>query len=238
MCKRNQFTLLELLVVVGVIALLLSLLLPALGVARRKAHEIKCFGSLRQVGAAATMYAFDNNEWLPPATGNYDPLSSLGKLFTYTYAGTTSSGYLSNSSGLLECPSEPSSTWKSTTDVRFLWKANRDSDYLFDYTISGWCTPAGAVVHPYRQLGRALQPSVMAVVADGGRVCHKRVLFQCRLHFAVDKIPAQRGESLVPAARRSMSKGRTTPLTGTISMVRTYGANQKDGHGSGAMDRT
>lgn len=53
---RNAFTLLELLVVVGIVSLLVALLLPAVGRARRHAQEVKCAGNLRVIGQALTMY--------------------------------------------------------------------------------------------------------------------------------------------------------------------------------------
>ena len=92
--REAAFTLVELLVVIGIIALLLAILLPALGKAKKQANTVACAANLRSILQGMRMYAEDNKGWIPgsPSTSgaflwepayNNNNCPSISQIFDY-----------------------------------------------------------------------------------------------------------------------------------------------------------
>lgn len=69
--KGIDFTLIELLIIIAIIAILSGLLLPVLNQAKNKAQDILCLNNLKQIGVFAGVYAGDANGFLPPESNNF-----------------------------------------------------------------------------------------------------------------------------------------------------------------------
>ena len=101
---RAGFTLIELLVVVAIISILAALLLPALKAARESAYSAKCLSNLKQVGAAALMYADDNEGKSPECGGDAGQIVVNGYPWCKWLDGVFT--YVGNKIEVMECPSQ------------------------------------------------------------------------------------------------------------------------------------
>ncbi|MBX2852117.1 MAG: DUF1559 domain-containing protein [Phycisphaeraceae bacterium] len=150
--KRNAFTLIDLLVVISVIAILIALLLPALGKAKQSAKTAQCLANVRQLGVSLRAYAYENNgKLMPMENANAgDPLTAQFNWFIKLTDYIDQTGYAdspdeSSAENIGLCPEAvtPGSTgtaFYAPGDAKTSWVWQ---DYAGSYGVNHWLQPDG-----------------------------------------------------------------------------------------------
>lgn len=152
MPNRKKFTLIELLVVIAIIAVLASMLLPALGKARERAYAISCVEQLKQISLAYQQYTADNEDWTPPAS---NPGSSL-PIYVPIDAGTPV---------LLLRDYLGQPDWKTAKLVNCPGLRSQVSKY-YNTASGSWVTYSYNVNTAKRHLARIPKPTMRVIVVD------------------------------------------------------------------------
>ena len=159
--NERAFTLVELLVVIGIIAVLIALLMPALSAAREQSKSVKCLSNLRSLGQATFMYAAQN--------GGYFPIShnSLGDEWDFTRTpGGIVPGIVWAGGGtnlaVQQCPSYDS---RSTTVTDPYTGYNYNTSYIGGG--AGEVTPLGNPHVRPAKMGLVHRSSEIALFGDG-----------------------------------------------------------------------
>ncbi len=119
------FTLVELLVVIGIVAVLLAILLPTLSRVRQAGNAVTCAANLRQIGQAVLLYVQDNRGFLPPSEpllGEQLPFGRWPSILVgagYLNVGTADQFGVTGPASVFKCPSDATISADRAVNVNF-----------------------------------------------------------------------------------------------------------------------